>query len=282
MKTFKTIREMNAFSLKAKKEGKTLGLVPTMGCLHEGHLSLVEAAKTACDATVVSIFVNPTQFGKNEDLDKYPRDPERDLRLLREAGVEAVFAPETVEMYPEGFSTFTVPEGGVENLLEGIIRPGHFKGVATVVAKLFNIVNPDKAFFGQKDAQQCLIIKRLVLDLNFPLEVVILPTVREQDGLAKSSRNLYLNAKERKAAPAIYKALQMTQHMIELGEKNPSIITAEIRKLLGRTKLLALEYVVVADPQTLLPVELITGRVHALISARVGTTRLIDNLLIDR
>ena len=201
---------------------------------------------------------------------------------MREAGVEAVFAPETVEMYPEGFSTFTVPEGGVENLLEGIIRPGHFKGVATVVAKLFNIVNPDKAFFGQKDAQQCLIIKRLVLDLNFPLEVVILPTVREQDGLAKSSRNLYLNAKERKAAPAIYKALQMTQHMIELGEKNPSIITAEIRKLLGRTKLLALEYVVVADPQTLLPVELITGRVHALISARVGTTRLIDNLLIDR
>ena len=282
MKIFKTIRDVSAFSQKGRKEGKSIGLVPTMGYLHEGHMSLVKAAKESCDTTIVSIFVNPTQFGRNEDLDKYPRNLEKDISLLKQAGVEAVFAPETAEMYPEGYMTFVEPQSGLEAILEGQIRPGHFRGVATVVTKFLNIVCPEKAFFGQKDAQQCLVIKKLVLDLNFPVEIIILPTVREFDGLAKSSRNIYLNAKERKAAPDIYKALQMAQHMIELGEKKPDTVTAEIRKIIGQTPLIKIEYAVIADPETLQPVESITGKAHVLIAARLGKTRLIDNLLIDR
>ncbi len=282
MKILKTIQEMSVFSKKARRDGKSIGLVPTMGFLHEGHLSLVKSALLSVDLTVVSIFINPAQFGKNEDLDKYPRNMDKDLALLKEAGVDVVFAPEASEMYPGGFITFVTPQGGLEDVLEGEIRPGHFRGVATVVAKLFNITEPDKAFFGQKDAQQCLIIKKLAHDLNFSAEIVILPTVRETDGLAKSSRNSYLDAKERKAAPAIFKALQMAQHMIELGENDPSVVTAEIRKMIGRTKLLDLEYAVITDPETLHPVDSIGGRALALIAAKVGTTRLIDNIMIER
>ncbi len=282
MRIFKTAQEMSVFSRKTRRDGKSIGLVPTMGCLHEGHLSLVKSSLGSSELTVVSIFVNPAQFGKNEDFDKYPRNLEKDIALLKDSGVDVVFAPEAVEMYPEGFLTFVEPQGGLEEVLEGEIRPGHFRGVATVVAKLFNITDPDKAFFGQKDAQQCLIIKKMAQDLNFSVEILIMPTVRETDGLAKSSRNSYLSAKERKAAPAIFKALQMAQHMIELGENNPAAVTAEIRKMIGRAKLLDLEYAVVADPETLRPVESIGSRALALIAARVGTTRLIDNMLIER
>jgi pantoate--beta-alanine ligase len=221
-----------------------------MGYLHEGHLSLVRAAREQCDVVVVSIFVNPTQFGPNEDFTRYPRDPERDLAMLDNAGVDWVFMPGVEEMYPEGFSTY-VEVGGVTSPLEGAARPGHFKGVTTVVAKLFNIVQPDRAYFGQKDAQQVVVIRKMVHDLAFPLEIVVVPTMREPDGLAMSSRNVYLNPQEREAALVLYRSLNAVKELWDAGERRGSALRDAMTSALASEPLARPDYVSVADPATL-------------------------------
>ncbi|MEI7905011.1 MAG: pantoate--beta-alanine ligase [Candidatus Firestonebacteria bacterium] len=281
MKFIKTIAEMSAYSARAKKDGKKIGLVPTMGYLHSGHLSLVKEAKSRCDLAVVSIFVNPLQFGKNEDLEKYPRDMARDLEALKHCKVAAVFAPEPAEMYPDGYCTSVYVSGGLSEVFEGEIRQGHFNGVATVVTKLFNIIRPAVAFFGQKDAQQCVVIKRIASDLNMPLEIEIMPTVRESDGLAMSSRNTYLSAEDRKNAPVLFQALQFGQHMIELGEKRSKIIIREIEAKIDGVKHKGIDYVSVVNPDTLEAVATVAGKVLIILAVRFGTTRLLDNIIVD-
>jgi pantoate--beta-alanine ligase len=277
MKTAITLPEMR--SARGQFRGP-VGLVPTMGYLHAGHLSLVRRARAECQSVIVSIFVNPTQFGPNEDLDAYPRDIPRDLAMLEDEGVDLVWMPSVEVMYPLGFQTWvTVKE--VTKLLEGKYRPGHFRGVTTVVAKLFTGVQPDKAYFGQKDAQQAVVIRRLVRDLNFPIDIVVCPIVREPDGLAMSSRNKYLNHAERKAATVLFRALTAAGESYEGGERD----AARLRQILAETihsePLARLQYVSCADPDTL--EELQQGLVpHALLSMAVfvGGTRLIDNLVI--
>ena len=281
MKIIKTITEIQSYSKKASKDGKKIGFVPTMGYLHEGHLSLVKEAIEKCDFVVVSIFVNPKQFGKNEDLDIYPRDFKRDLELLKPYKVDAIFAPEIVEMYPEGYDTSVSISGGMVGVFEGKIRPDHFEGVATVVTKLFNAVAPDIAYFGQKDAQQCAVIRRIIADLNVQVEIEVLPTVREHDGLALSSRNTFLTPEERKEAPVLYQSLQFAQHMIELGEKNSKKIIKEIKKLLNGANHNGIDYVSVVNPETLEVVETIDGKVLVILAVRFGTTRLIDNIIVE-
>lgn len=266
---------------RARPRFATLGLVPTMGYLHQGHLSLVQAAQQACGHVAVSIFVNPTQFLPHEDFNRYPRDPERDLRLLREQGVDVVFMPPVAEIYPPGFSTY-VDMAGVTERLEGVARPGHFRGVATVVCKLFNIVQPDKAFFGQKDAQQCVVVRKMARELNMPLEVVIAPTVREADGLAMSSRNVYLSPDERRAAPVLHRALQATKRAFDSGERHGPTLRHTAETVLATESLGQPEYVSVADPLTLEEADQI-GPDGALVSmaVRFGKTRLIDNILLE-
>jgi pantoate--beta-alanine ligase len=276
MKVLTTVAEMRAARTGPDKLGGDLGLVPTMGFLHEGHLSLVVRAKADCGAVAASIFVNPTQFGAGEDLARYPRDLPRDLALLAAAGVDLVFAPEPAEIYPPGFDA-TIEIGGVTEVLEGAVRPGHFAGVATVVAKLFNIVQPTRAYFGQKDAQQSVVIRKLVRDLNMPVEVVVAPTVREEDGLALSSRNSYLTAPERAAAPAIYRALLAAQARFQAGERDAEVLRQAMRDGLAG---LAIDYVSVADADTLRELDRIEGPALASLAARLGTTRLIDNLML--
>jgi pantoate--beta-alanine ligase len=257
-----------------------LGLVPTMGFLHAGHLSLVERAKTECGAAAVSIFVNPTQFAAGEDLGRYPRDLPRDLALLEAAGVDLVFTPGPSEVYPPGFSS-RIEVGAVAEPLEGAARPGHFAGVATVVAKLFNIVQPDRAYFGQKDAQQAVVISRMACDLNFPCEVVIAPTVREADGLALSSRNVYLSPTERAAAPALHRALQRARSLVQAGERDGDILRAAMMAEIEAAGGFAIDYVSVADPETLVELPHVRGGALASLAARLGATRLIDNLRLD-
>ncbi|WP_407072649.1 pantoate--beta-alanine ligase [Phenylobacterium sp.] len=273
MKVLTTVAEMRA----ARAElGGDLGLVPTMGYLHEGHLSLVARSRADNPATAATIFVNPTQFAPNEDLARYPRDLPRDLGLLEAAGVDLVFAPQPAEMYPPGFDA-TVTIGGVTDVLEGAVRPGHFAGVATVVAKLFNIVQPARAYFGQKDAQQSVVIRKLVRDLNLPVQVVVAPTVREPDGLALSSRNNYLTAEQRAAAPAIHRALSAAKARFDAGERDAETLRQAIRDgLAGFT----LDYVSIADADTLRELDRIEAPALASLAARLGTTRLIDNLLL--
>jgi pantoate--beta-alanine ligase len=255
----------------------TLGLVPTMGYLHDGHLALVAQAKQENDQVAVSIFVNPTQFNANEDLSHYPRSPKRDLDMLQEAGVTLVFMPSTEEMYPSGFQT-SVEVSEISQGLEGTSRPGHFRGVATVVSKLFNLVQPDRVYFGQKDAQQVAVIRRMIVDLNFPLEMVVVPTVREAEGLAMSSRNVYLSLVERRAVPVIYRALQTGYTLYESGQRNADLIRSEVSAVLNTEPLAEIEYVSVADAETLTEQHGILTR-SALISLAVqfGSTRLIDN-----
>jgi pantoate--beta-alanine ligase len=250
-----------------------------MGALHEGHLSLVRAAREANGHVFVSIFVNPAQFGPTEDFASYPRDTERDLALLREVGVDYVFLPDVSEVYPAGFETF-VDVGSVSSPLEGAERPGHFRGVATVVLKLLNIVQPDRAYFGQKDAQQLAVIRRLVRDLDVPVEVVAMPTVREPDGLALSSRNVYLTPEQRQAAPVLYEALTLAQEMWTRGVRDAEFYRKRLRELIESVEPSQIDYVSVADPATLQEVERIQGPALVSLAVRFGKTRLIDNIVL--
>ncbi len=255
------------------------GFVPTMGYLHEGHLSLVRRARAENDRVAVSIFVNPAQFGPHEDYDRYPRDLERDLRLLEPLGVDLVFAPSVEEMYPPGFQTWVIVEE-VSRPLEGAARPGHFRGVATVVTKLFHIVQPDRAYFGQKDAQQVAVIRRMVQDLNIPVEIVVCPTVREPDGLAMSSRNTYLNPEERRAATVLFRALQAAKARYEAGERDAERLREAMREVIGAEPLARLDYVSVADPETMQELNRVEGRALLSLAVYIGRTRLIDNILL--
>jgi len=271
---------MRLFSQKAKCHGKKVGLVPTMGALHEGHLSLVAEAKKRADVTVASIFVNPIQFGPSEDYSRYPRDLRRDKKLLKDLELDVLFLPEATAIFPEGFKTYAEVEG-LSKKMCGLSRPTHFRGVATIVAKLFNIVCPDMVFFGEKDYQQQLIIKQMARDLDFPVEIVSLPTVREFDGLAMSSRNAYLNPKERKSAAILYKALKLAQGEIAAGNKDLNKIRLRMRSLIGSEPSVRLDYLVAANPETLAEVSKIKGKILFAVAAYVGKARLIDNLLVD-
>jgi pantoate--beta-alanine ligase len=279
LKICKTIHEMRAESRAIRGAGKRLGFVPTMGALHEGHLSLVRAARSSSDLVAASIFVNPTQFAYNEDLAKYPRSFERDRELLQGERVELLFAPSVEEMYPAGAVTWVTVEG-LSDKLDGRSRPGHFRGVTTVVAKLFHVVQPDAAFFGQKDAAQVAIIRRMVRDLNLPVEIVVCPIVRAADGLAMSSRNAYLDPDERKRALVLRRSLLRTEHLAESGERNAARLVAAGREEIDKESSVRLDYFEIVNPDTLDPLEDISGGGLVVVAAVVGGTRLIDNILL--
>jgi pantoate--beta-alanine ligase len=257
----------------------SFGLVPTMGALHEGHLSLVRRARAENDHVGVSIFVNPTQFGPNEDLSEYPRPIERDLQRLSDRGVDLVWTPPPEIVYPPGFQTYVTVEN-VTQPLEGTHRPNHFRGVATVVAKLFNVFTPDRAYFGQKDAQQAVVVKRMAADLNFPLEIVVCPTVREPDGLAISSRNVYLSAEERRAATVLYRALSAAKEAFDNGERDGEKLRAIMSSIIASEPLARADYVSAADPDTLAELNRVHNGVLLSMAVRIGGTRLIDNFLL--
>jgi pantoate--beta-alanine ligase len=276
MKVFSTIVEFK----EARQQVKgSVGFVPTMGYLHEGHLALARQARTENEAVVVSIFVNPTQFGPKEDFAKYPRDTERDLALLEKEKVDMVFMPSADEMYPRGFNSWVEVEK-VTDRLEGAVRPGHFRGVATVVAKLFNIVQPSKAYFGQKDAQQVVVIKRMAIDLNMNLEVVVAPTVRKADGLAMSSRNIYLSPEERIAALVLWKSLNLAKQLWSQGERQADPLRQQMIALIQKEPLARIEYVSVADPETMEEIVEIDRPAVISLAVRFGKTRLIDNITL--
>ena len=280
MEVVETIQSVRDIVKAARQKGKKVGLVPTMGALHRGHISLIEAAGRTCDFVVVSIFVNPTQFGPGEDFKKYPRTLEADLEICRKAGVGLVFAPGAEQMYGKEELTWVTVEKLTEPLC-GRFRPGHFRGVATVCAKLFNIVLPDVAFFGQKDGQQGLVIKRMAADLKMPLEIVVCPTVREPDGLAVSSRNKYLTEEERKDSALIYKSLEKCREMIESGTRDTETIVAAMREVLSRAPSIQIQYVSIVDAETLQSLDKVHGRVLAAVAAQLGKARLIDNIVVD-
>ncbi len=257
----------------------SVGFVPTMGYLHQGHLELVRHARTETLTVIASIFVNPSQFGLQEDFAAYPRDPERDLALLEKEGVRLIFMPDTREMYPKGFSSWVTVEG-ITQQLEGESRPGHFRGVTTVVAKLFNIVQPDRAYFGQKDAQQLAVIRKMVSDLNMNLDVVAVPTVREPDGLAMSSRNTYLSPEERKASLVLWKALCLARGHWENGERDASRLRQEMTSLIEREPFATIDYVSIANPETLEELAEIAAPALVSLAVRIGGTRLIDNTIL--
>ncbi len=279
MKTITTISEMQSLADSLRGEDKTIGFVPTMGFLHEGHLSLMRRARQECDVVIVSIFVNPTQFGPLEDFDRYPRDEEGDRKKCESADVDILFMPTTAGMYPEKPSVFITVEG-ISDILEGAVRPGHFRGVATVVAKLFHIVKPHKAFFGQKDYQQCAVIRRMVKSLYLDVAIEVLPTVREQDGLAMSSRNSYLSADERRAAAVIYRALSAAEQLARTRTRAPETLKNTIQTVLREEKSIEIDYIEVADHETLAPLPSAKDRMALLVAVRLGRIRLIDNLLI--
>lgn len=278
MQVVKNIQEMKKISNNLIQNKKSIGFVPTMGYLHEGHLSLVKKAREDNDFVVVSIFVNPTQFGPNEDFNSYPRDLKRDLDLLEKLNVDYVFVPDVNDMYPKDFSTF-VEETKLSKFLCGRSRPGHFRGVCTVVTKLFNIVKPTRAYFGQKDAQQFRILRRMVRDLNLDVEMIEMPIVREKDGLAMSSRNTYLTPEERKEATRLYKSLLKAKEMIESGIKDTEIIKSEMKKILDHP-LLKIDYIEIVDEETLEPVKKVENRVIIALAVYVGKARLIDNMIL--
>jgi pantoate--beta-alanine ligase len=280
MEIIRTVEWMKQVARAARAEGQITGFVPTMGALHEGHLSLVRAAKQQCRPVVVSIFVNPTQFGPGEDFEKYPRQFERDRELLEACGVDYLFAPDAKEIYPAEFCTYVHVEGFSERL-EGRSRPGHFRGVATIVLKLFQIVQPVFAYFGRKDAQQARIVRQMAADLNLDTEIVVCPIVREPDGLAMSSRNAYLKANERQAATALYRALVAAKSEIERGERDALRLTAAMRRVLDRELLVATDYAEIVDADTFVPVTRLRRKCLALVAAFVGSTRLIDNMEIE-
>ncbi len=277
MRVATTVQDMRA--LRRTMTG-AVGLVPTMGYLHEGHLSLVRAARERDDHVIVSIFVNPTQFGPDEDYERYPRDEKRDLDLLRAEGVDAVFAPSVEEMYPERDSTL-VEVRGLTEVLESIHRPTHFRGVATVVTKLFHAVEPDRAYFGQKDAQQLIVIRALVRDLRMGVEVVAVSTVREPDGLAMSSRNAYLSQREREAAVVLSKALRRCEELVAAGEREGERLREGMRELIDREELARIDYVSVADAETLGELDRLDRPALASLAVRIGTVRLIDNVTLE-
>jgi pantoate--beta-alanine ligase len=279
MKICNTIENMRAACRAVRRQGKRLGFVATMGALHEGHLSLVRAGQRGCDAVVASIFVNPTQFGPTEDLAKYPRTLDRDRELLEKEGVELLFAPAVEEMYRVGGVTWVEVEG-LSGKLDGASRPGHFRGVATVVAKLFHVIEPEAAYFGQKDAAQVAVIRRMVRDLNFPVEIVACPIVREADGLAMSSRNAYLSPTQRKQALGLHRSLVRVKKMWEAGEESVERLRAAGREEVSKENSVQLDYFEIVDPDTLDPVGNAGKGTLVAVAAIVGTTRLIDNVLL--
>ncbi len=276
MKTITTLSDLRAARLSLTE---TVGLVPTMGYLHEGHLSLIRQAKMDCEHVIVTIFVNPTQFGPNEDLSNYPRDMEHDLSLISPLGVDMVWNPSPEIMYPPGYQTWVEVEA-LTRPLEGALRPGHFKGVATVVAKLFNATQPDKAYFGQKDAQQAAVIRQMTRDLNYPIEIVVCPTVREADGLAMSSRNNYLEGADRKAATILFRALSAAKDMYETGERNGEKLRGKMKEVLESEPRAQMQYVSCADYDTLEELAVINGKALLSMAVFFGKTRLIDNFVL--
>src|SRR5512143_1283273 len=280
MEIITTIAGMQAAAESFRREGRRIGFVPTMGFLHDGHLSLLRQARQENGVLVASIFVNPTQFGPSEDLARYPRDAEGDQKKSESAAVDILFMPAAAEMYPEKPQVFVTVEG-ISDILEGEIRPGHFRGVATVVAKLFNIVKPHLAYFGQKDYQQCVVIRRMVAGLNLDVEVKVLPTVREKDGLAMSSRNSYLKPEERRTATILYKALIAARDLQAAGALEPEKLRNKMRAVVRTEPGVTIDYAEVADAETLQPLETAKGRIVLLIAARLGSTRLIDNFVIE-
>ncbi len=280
MKIVHTIAEIREFVRQARLAGCTVGLVPTMGYLHEGHLELMRRARERCGVVVASVFVNPAQFGPNEDLARYPRDLERDARLAEEVGVDVVFNPPVEEMYPPGYCTYVDVERITENMC-GASRPGHFRGVATVVTKLFNIVRPDAAFFGQKDAQQALVIRRMAADLNMDLEIVTVPTVREPDGLAMSSRNVYLDPEQRRAALVLAGSLDRAVEAVRAGERDVLQIRRLVEELIRAEPLARIDYVEIYSYPGLEPVERLQGQALLALAVKFGQTRLIDNVILE-
>lgn len=279
MKTIENISGMTAFVKMMKKDGRSIGLVPTMGCLHEGHMSLVRAAKKHTDVVVMSIFVNPIQFGPKEDFEKYPRDRKRDEELARDAGVDVIFYPSLKDMYPEGYATYVTVEALTKNLC-GKSRPGHFRGVATVVTKLFNVVKPDAAYFGQKDMQQALMIKKMAADLNMDLEVKIMPIARGKDGLAMSSRNMYLSETETKDAAILHQALKQAENLINGQERDAKKIIKTVEDMIKSKPTAKIDYVAVVDAKELRDIKTISGEVMIALAVFFGSTRLIDNITI--
>jgi pantoate--beta-alanine ligase len=279
MHTISSSAEITAVSRQARHAGKRVGFVPTMGALHAGHLSLVRAARSRCDVVVVSIFVNPTQFGPNEDFSKYPRTFDSDCAMLEKEKADYVFHPSVEEMYPAHATTWVTVEGLSEKL-DGGSRPGHFRGVTTIVSKLFHVVQPDMAFFGQKDAAQAAIIQKMVRDLDFDLEIVVCPTVREADGLAMSSRNAYLNPEQRRQATVLYRTLMRLQMLVDKGERKSETLIAAGKQLMAEEPSVRLDYLEIVDPDTLDPVTEIGRSGLIAVAAWVGSTRLIDNIVV--
>ncbi len=280
MRLIKEISQMKDYRKKIKAP-QTVGFVPTMGAFHQGHLSLLRKARQQCDKVVVSVFVNPIQFGKGDDYQHYPRNLSEDISLSEKEGVDVVFAPSLEEMYPQDYSTFVQVGGPLSSTLEGASRYGHFKGVATVLVKLFNIIKPDFSYFGEKDYQQVLIVKKVVDELNLDTQIIILPTIREKDGLALSSRNSYLNKEERKVAAILYKALEKAKLWIEEGERNPFSIVSKMKDLIKKEPLARIDYIAVVNPETLGKVEDVKGEVLVLLAVKIGETRLIDNMMFS-
>ncbi len=280
MKLIESISEMQSWSKKAKLDGKTIGFVPTMGFLHEGHASLLRTSKKENDLTVLSIYVNPTQFGPSEDFNKYPRDMENDLEVAENVGVDVVFAPSDKQMYPDGYQTFVSVDKLAEKL-EGKFRPGHFKGVCTIVLKFLNLVQPDILYLGQKDAQQCVILSRMVKELNLPVSVNVQSTVREADGLAMSSRNTYLNSEERKSATILYSSLKLAESLINKGKVNAEEIIKIMQEEIALEKVAKIDYIAIVDPQTLNNMPKIHAPVLICLAVHIGKTRLIDNFWLS-
>ncbi|MBI4355488.1 MAG: pantoate--beta-alanine ligase [Candidatus Omnitrophica bacterium] len=279
MKLIRAISQMQQWSRQARRRGRTIGFVPTMGALHAGHRSLIRRSAAECDTTVVSLFVNPTQFGPQGDFARYPRDLAGDRRLAAAAGADLLFAPSVEAIHPPGGST-VVEVQGMSDRLCGAFRPGHFRGVATVVTKLFNIVQPDRAYFGQKDAQQAAIVRRMVRDLHWPMTIRVLPIARDRDGLALSSRNRYLSALERRSATRLHAALRQAAQLTHDGVREPAAIQSGLREALGGDPAIRLEYVEVVDPETCEPVCTMDDRTLVAVAAWVGQTRLIDNVIV--
>jgi pantoate--beta-alanine ligase len=279
MRVITDIKKMQSWSRRIHREGKSIGFVPTMGYLHEGHLSLMRKARKENDFLVISIFINPVQFGPKEDFQRYPRDFTRDKKLSKLCGVDIIFYPEAKDMYPINYKTYVNVED-LSNVLCGASRPGHFRGVTTVVLKLFNIVRPNVSYFGQKDVQQVIIIKKMVQDLNLPVKIKILPIVREKDGLAMSSRNTYLNKEQRRDAIILYKSLQTAVGMIQSGYKDPGKIIAQMRKMIRSKRSARIDYIKIVNPQRLQKIKQIKGQILIAVAVFFGNTRLIDNAIV--
>ncbi len=281
MEIITTVEAMHQIIKQVKKQGKSIGLVPTMGALHDGHLELLRRAKSMCDVTVTSIFVNPTQFGPTEDFNHYPRDFANDCAKAKSTGIDIIFHPAAAEMYPEGYATFVNVDGNITDKLCGLSRPGHFRGVATIVSKLFNIIQPDKAFFGQKDAQQVVVIKRMVEDLNMSTTIEIVPIVRAADGLALSSRNTYLSSEERNAALVLSRSLKLAEQAVKAGQRDLTQIRRLVVNEIGKEKLAGIDYVEIYHFPGLEPIEQLTNKALLALAVKIGKTRLIDNTILE-